>query len=106
MASQDPKVAEVLANAAHFEEMATSLLECGNLELMHRVLVALLNMSDHGGKCKEAVVSSGCGVFCQAYVQSYHDGTMASGLNFNEQEKGMLLVTVDLAKEISKLCDK
>ena len=106
MASQDPKVAEVLAKAAHFEEMATSLLECGNLELMHRILVALLNMTDHGGKCKEAVISSGCGVFCQAYVQSYHDGTMASGLNFNEQEKGLLLVTVDLAKEVSKLCEK
>lgn len=106
MASQDPKVAEVLAKAAHFQEMATSLLECGNLELMHRILVALLNMTDHGGKCKEAVVSSGCGVFCQAFAQSYHDGTMASGLNFNEQEKGLLLVTVDLAKEVSKLCEK
>ena len=106
MASQDPAIAEVLAASAHFEEMATSLLECGNLELMHRVLVALLNMSDHGGKCKEAVISSGCGVFCLAYVQSYQDGTMASGLNFNEQEKGLMLVTVDLAKEISKLCEK
>ena len=69
------------------------------------LLVALLNMSDHGDKCKEAVISSGCGVFCLAYVQSYQDGTMASGLNFNEQEKGLLLVTVDLAKEISKLCE-
>ena len=106
MASQDPAIAEVLAASAHFEEMATSLLECGNLELMHRVLVCLLNMSDHGDKCKEAVISSGCGVFCLAYVQSYQDGTMASGLNFNEQEKGLLLVTVDLAKEISKLCEK
>ena len=106
MASQDPAIAEVLAASAHFEEMATSLLECGNLELMHRVMVALLNMSDHGGKCKEAVISSGCGVFCLAYVQSYQDGTMASGLNFNEQEKGLMLVTVDLAKEISKLCEK
>ena len=96
----------MLAKAEHFEEMATSLLECGNLELMHRILVALLNMTDHGGKCKEAVISSGCGVFCKAYVQSYHDGTMASGLNFNEQEKGLLLVTVDLAKEVGKLCEK
>jgi len=103
MASRDPKVAEVLSTMKKLGEMVKTLLECGNLELMHRMLVIILNMMDHGKQCKEKMISCGALAFCAAYADSYHDGSMADNLEFSAADRGALKVTVDLAKEIVKL---
>ena len=51
------------------------------------------------------MIASGSVAFCQEYVKSYHDGSMATELKFTEEQKGLLAVTVDLAKEIATLCE-
>uniref|UniRef100_A0A7S2ABG3 Protein HGH1 homolog n=1 Tax=Trieres chinensis TaxID=1514140 RepID=A0A7S2ABG3_TRICV len=104
MASREQGVAAAMAGQKNFESMVRSLLECGNLELMHRVLVILLNMSDQGGKCKEVVVAAGAAKFCQGYVQSYHDGTALEDLDLSEAEMGLMATTVELAKEVVTMC--
>lgn len=100
MSTDFPEVALALVRLKSFKESMTSLLESGNLELMHRVLVAIQNLLDHGGECKEKVMSAGLVAFCRAYVESYHDGSLAASLGFTPEQQGLMSVTVDLAKTI------
>lgn len=102
MATQYSSIANVLRTMTYFDDMVRTLIQCGNLELMHRVMVMLLNMADHGGKCKEVVLSTGSGQFCDGYVQSYHQGGV--DLGFSETEKELMLITIDLAKQIAQKC--
>ena len=53
MASQVKEVANVLSALPSFREMVRSLLECGNFELMHRILVLILNTLEHGDKPRD-----------------------------------------------------
>jgi len=103
MATQAPAVATALVQQDHFEEMGRSVLECGKLELMHRIMVILLNLLDQGGDCKDGVIACGFVAFCEAYVTSYHDGTKAGELELSESDQGLMSVTVNLAKEIVSL---
>jgi hypothetical protein len=100
MAVPDPKVANTLIKVQHFHEMIRTLTECGQLELMHRVLVLITGLIEHGGACREAVIATGAGAFCEAYVASYHDGQKLKDLNFSPAEQGSFAATLSLAKEV------
>jgi hypothetical protein len=100
MSTDFTDVALALVRLKSFKESMTSLLESGNLELMHRVLVVIQNLLGQGGECKEIVVSAGLVAFCRAYVDSYHDGSLATSLGFTPEQQGLMSVTVDIAKAI------
>lgn len=103
MSTDNTGIAIALVGLKSFKESITTLLESGNLELMHRVLAVIQNLLDHGGECKEKVVAAGLVIFCRAYVDSYHDGSLASDLGFSPEQQGLMSVTVDLAKAIANM---
>jgi hypothetical protein len=104
MAVPDPEVANALAKTQKFDVMIRSLLECGQLQLMHRLLALIVGLIEHGGKCREAVVTSGVGPFCKAYLASFSDEKKTmDDFNFNTEDRGSLSATLSLAKEIVKL---
>ena len=79
-------------------------MECGQLELMHRILVLIVGLIEHDGACREAVVATGAGTFFQAYAQSYQDEKKtAKDMNFTQAERSSLGATLSLAKEVVKL---
>jgi hypothetical protein len=100
MAVPDPAVANALIEVHKFSDMIRTLLECGQLELMHRVLVLITGLIEHGGACRQAVISTGVGAFCKAYVASYHDGKKMGEFNFNAAEQGSFQAILGLAKEV------
>ena len=61
-------------------------LECGNLEIMHRMLVVILNLVKLGGKYREAATENRLIAFAKAYVDSYHAGAKSIDLDFGEQD--------------------
>jgi len=93
-------IAEALVGLESFKESVTAILESGNLELMHRAFVMIQNLMGQGKKCKETIEEAGLLAFCFAYVRSYHDGSKAMDLHFSPEQQDVMLVTVDLAKEI------
>merc|ERR1711862_211067 len=100
--TQVPKIANELGKLKHFKEDMRSLLECGHLELMHRLLVILLNMLTHGGKCRTAVEETGAISFCKAYLESYGGSRCSKKdeLGFNTADQNLMEITLDLSKEI------
>jgi len=105
MSTQDAAVAKALVGLKTFKEATTTILESGDLDLMHRVLAMIENLVEQGGKTKEAVISAGLTAFCRAYVDSYHDGGNVASLGFDASLQGQLAVTVELAKAIVALSD-
>jgi hypothetical protein len=103
MAVPDPGFATALISCQNFGEMIRTLMECGQLEIMHRVFALVASLIEHGGKCREAVISTGAGQFCKAYLESYHDEKTLKEFNFTPAERGTLAATLSLAKEILKL---
>jgi len=104
MAVPDPEVANALVKTHKFDEMIRSLLECGQLQLMHRLLALVVGLIEHGGKCREAVVTSGAGQFCKAYLASFSDEKKTiDDFNFSIEDRGSLSATLSLAKEVVKL---
>jgi hypothetical protein len=103
MAAPDPDFADALVACPKFGELIRTLLECGQLELMHRVFALVTSLIEHGGKCREAVISTGAGPFCKAYLESYHDEKNVKDFNFTPAERGSLAATLSLAKEILQL---
>jgi hypothetical protein len=103
MAVPDPEFASTLVRCGNFEELIRTLMECGQLEIMHRVFALVASLIEHGGKCRDAVVSTGAGQFCKAYLESYHDEKKVTEFNFTAAERGSLAATLSLAKEIVKL---
>lgn len=101
MATQHKDIAEAVVKIEKFQTEMESLLESGRLEIMHRALVIVQNLVLHGDPTKEAVVKSGLVAFCDAYAESYQkDG--GPDLEFSEEEKALLPVTADIAKEIAR----
>ena len=100
MASSDPVIANSIIKLPNFQKYNDELLQCGALELMHRIMTMFTNLVAHGGECKEAVIKCGFAAFCLKYVDSYHDGTKMEDLGFPEEERHLMPVTVDLAKKI------
>lgn len=101
MSTDTPEIAGALIGLKTFKESTTTILESGNLELMHRTLVSIKNLIDLGDKYKESVISTGLVTFCRAYVESYHDGAKAADLGFSPDEQGLMSVTLELAKTIA-----
>jgi len=104
MAVPDPDFAQALVQSQNFGEMIRTLMECGQLELMHRVLVLIVGLIEHGGECHEAVVATKAGPFCEAYILSYQDEKKTmNDFNFSPAERGSLAAILSLAKEVTKL---
>ena len=104
MAAPDPEFAKALIKSPNFSEMIRSLMECGQLELMHRVLAMIATLIEHGGECRDAVVATGAGPFCDAYVASYQDEKKTmKDFNIKPEERGSLAATLSLAKEVANL---
>jgi hypothetical protein len=82
-----------------FKAEMTLLLECGRLEIMHRAFVILLNLVMHDGACREKAISDGFVAFCVAYVASSTQNE-TNELDFSEEERALLPVTVEIAKKI------
>lgn len=99
MVTQDSTVANELAMISSSRSMIRNILECGRLELMHRMLVLLLNLLEHGGKCRDLTVATGTMLFCEAYVNSYQNKKY-SDLGFSKDDAKLMEITIDLAREI------
>lgn len=106
MSTYDPAIANALIDLKSFKEAMLTMLESGNLEVMHRALVIVLNLVELGGKCREAAVAAGLVSFCEAYIASYHDGKKANELHFTEADQQQMAVTVDAAKEIVRAAEE
>jgi hypothetical protein len=104
MAVPDPEVANALVKSQKFGEMVRTLLECGQLQLMHRSLALIVGLIEHGDKCRGAIVASGVGPFCEAYLTSYSDEKKTmDDFNFRSEDRGSLAATLSLAKEVARL---
>lgn len=100
MATQDEIVALELSKLEKFRAHFTSLLESGRLEIMQRILVAVLNLVLHGSETREKAISEGLVAFCQAYIELQNHSN--EELEFSAEEKKLLPMTVDIAKEVVK----
>jgi hypothetical protein len=104
MAVCDPEVASALVKSLSFREMLRSLLECGQLQLMHRLLVLALGVIEHGGNCREAIIATGVGPFCEAYLATYIDENKTMDeFKFSPEDRASLTATLSLSKEVAKL---
>jgi len=106
MATGYEEVAKALITVPTFKERMDQTLESGSLEIMHRMLVVILNLVELGGEVKAAAEEHGLIAFAKAYVDSYHDGKKAAELKFGENDIGMFNATIDVGKQIAKLSDK
>jgi hypothetical protein len=102
MATGDPEVAKTLIEIPVFKERMDTCLESGSFEIIHRTMVTILNLVEHGGETKEAAKSNGLDAFCQAYVDSYHDGSKVKELGLDTEQLQGFNATVDVAKQIVK----
>jgi len=105
MATQDPIIAEKVVEMEKFRPHTETMLECGRLEIMHRIFVLVHNLVAHGGKTREKVVKEGFVAFCEAYVASYHQGTGVD-LEFSDQERALLPVVAEIAATIVQMADE
>jgi hypothetical protein len=104
MAVCDPEVASALVKSQSFRAMLRSLLECGQLQLMHRLLVLTVGLIEHGGNSRDAVVTSGVGPFCEAYLATYIDEKKTmDDFKFSPEDRASLTATLSLSKEVAKL---
>lgn len=103
MAVYDINFSKALVASSNFDEFAKALMECGQLELMHRAFALFAGLIEHGGECRDALVNTGLGAFCEAYVTSYQDESKAlNDFNFSSQERRLFDVVMGLAKEIAR----
>lgn len=104
MATGYPEIAETLINLPTFKERMDEALESGSPEIMHRMLVVILNLVELGGEFKEAAEEKALIAFAQAYVESYDDGSKVKELDFGPEEMPAFKATVDVAKQIVRAC--
>jgi hypothetical protein len=104
MATMDPEVASALVSIPNFKERMDSILASGALEVMHRMLVVVQNLAEHGGELREKAIGHGLIAFAEAYADSYHDGRKAEELELEEKDKAALNATVEVTKQIVRLC--
>jgi hypothetical protein len=109
MTTQNVDIALAFVQLNNAKTCVKTILECGNLDLMHRILVLILNLVEHGREnktCHEFLSASGTIVFCEAYVSQYaggRDGDLKmKECNLSSSELQLMNVTLDLAKEIVK----
>ena len=104
MATGYPDVAKTLIKLPTFKKRMEETLESASLEIMHRMLVVILNLAELGGEFREAAVENGLVAFSEAYVESYHDGSKANEIKFGPEEMATFNATVDVAKQIVRAC--
>lgn len=107
MSTQYVDIALVFVQLSNAKTCVKTILECGNLELMYRMLVIILNLVEHGREnqtCREFLNENGTIAFCQAYVSEYgggRDGALKiKECDLSDSELQLMNVTLDLAKEI------
>jgi hypothetical protein len=105
MATGDPQIAKALISIKNFKERMDQTLESGSLEIMHRMLVVILNLAQLGDEFRVAAEEHGLIAFARAYVYSYHDGSKVTELEFSDEDMPNFRATVDVAKQIVKACD-
>eukprot|EP00529_Nitzschia_sp_RCC80_P003090 CAMPEP_0113470666 /NCGR_PEP_ID=MMETSP0014_2-20120614/16565_1 /TAXON_ID=2857 /ORGANISM="Nitzschia sp." /LENGTH=1084 /DNA_ID=CAMNT_0000363247 /DNA_START=134 /DNA_END=3385 /DNA_ORIENTATION=+ /assembly_acc=CAM_ASM_000159 len=86
MATGDPEVAEALIKIKTFKERMDQCLESGSLEIIHRIMVVILNLVEHGDATKDAAVEHGLVAFVTAYADSYSDERKVEDLEFKDQD--------------------
>lgn len=108
MATGDPAVAETLIQIPKFKERMDACLESGSLEIIHRMMVVILNLLELDiEKLKEAAVENGLVAFCNAYVDSYKDGgSKTTELQFEGDELVAFNATVEVAKQVVKASER
>ena len=77
------------------------MLSSGKLELMHRILVTVLNIAEYES---EWITTSGTLALCEAYIFTYHNGKESDKLHFSASDNQLMTVTLDIAKEVVKAC--
>jgi len=101
MACVDPEIAKAIVKSEKFDELIKTLLECGQLEMMHRVLALILDLIEQGGECRDAVVATGAGPFCDAILTNFSDEKKTQKeFDFSPAERASLGPTLGLAKEV------
>jgi len=106
MATGDQSVAFTLIQISNFKERIDTCMGSGSLEIIHRMLVVVLNLVEHGGRTKAAAVENGLVAFCDAYIASYHDGKKIEELGLEDHQLPAFNATVEVAKEITRAADK
>ena len=66
----------------------------------------VLNLVEHGADTKEAAVEHGLVAFCNAYIDSYHDGKMIKELGLEDSQLPAFNTTVEIAKEVVKAAER
>jgi hypothetical protein len=116
---QNIPICTTLINLPRFEEQMLIMLESGRLEIMHRAFCIVLNLvdlpncvpvesdSDEAKEAKNVVEKMKkfkIIAFCRAYLENYiRNG--ADGLEFPPQEKPLLPVVAELAKQIVRVAN-
>lgn len=106
MATGDPDVARTLIKIPNFKERMDTCLESGSMEIIHRTLVTVLNLVELGEELKEAAVSNGLVAFCNAYVDSYHDGSKVKELGLDKEQLQVFNSTIQVAKQVVKAAEQ
>ena len=106
MAAGDPTIANTLIKIPTFKERMDSCMQSGSLEIIHRIFVVILNLVEHGGDTKDAAVEHGLVAFCNAYIDSYHDGKMIKELGLEDHQIPAFNTTVEIAKEVVKAAER
>eukprot|EP00934_Nitzschia_sp_Nitz4_P005167 Nitzschia sp. Nitz4//scaffold96_size78090//60958//64152//NITZ4_005503-RA/size78090-processed-gene-0.59-mRNA-1//-1//CDS//3329560600//5157//frame0 len=102
MSTQDPEVARTLIGLPTFKQRMDETLESGSPEIMHRILVVILNLVELDGEFRDAAFEHGLVAFCHAYVESYHDGSKLAELNIGPEMMPTFNATVEVAKQVAK----
>eukprot|EP00536_Pseudo-nitzschia_multiseries_P007212 jgi/Psemu1/195093/e_gw1.166.69.1 len=105
MATGDPSVAKALIQIPKFKERMDLCLSSGSVEILHRTLVVVLNLVEHGEELKAAALENGLVAFCDAYVDSYHDGNKMEELGLKGDQLPAFNATVEVAMQISRAAD-
>ena len=106
MATGDPAIAKTLIQITNFKERMDTCLGSGSIEIIHRMLVVVLNLVEHGGETKAAAVENGLIAFCNLYIESYHDGNKMKELGLEDNQMGAFNATVEMAKQIIRASEK
>merc|ERR1712176_1745762 len=106
MATGDSAIAQTLIQISNFKERMDTCLSSGSLEIIHRMLVVVLNLVEHNGQTKAAALENGLVAFCNAYIDSYHDGEKIKELGLEDHQLPAFNTTVEIAKEVVKGADR
>mmetsp|Transcript_47209 Transcript_47209/g.54480 ORF Transcript_47209/g.54480 Transcript_47209/m.54480 type:complete len:1122 (-) Transcript_47209:153-3518(-) len=106
MATGDPSIAETLIQISNFKERMDTCLGSGSIEIIHRMLVVVLNLVEQGGEIRTATIENGLIAFCEAYTESYHDGNKIKELGLEDDQIGVFNATVETAKQVIRASER